>query len=111
PIYGDGLYVRDWIHVLDHCRAIDVIMTRGAVGEVYNVGTDNEWSNIALARKVLEILGKPESLLQTVTDRPGHDRRYAIDGGKLNRELGWKPSIAFEDGLKEAVRWYSDGGK
>jgi dTDP-glucose 4,6-dehydratase len=111
PIYGDGLYVRDWIHVLDHCRAIDVIMTRGAVGEVYNVGTDNEWSNIALARKVLEILGKPESLLQSVTDRPGHDRRYAIDGGKLNRELGWKPSIAFEDGLREAVRWYSDAGK
>ncbi len=111
PIYGDGLYVRDWIHVLDHCRAIDVIMTRGAVGEVYNVGTDNEWSNIDLARKVLEILGKPESLLQSVTDRPGHDRRYAINGGKLNRELGWKPSIAFEDGLKETVRWYSDGGK
>ncbi len=111
PIYGDGLYVRDWIHVLDHCRAIDVIMTRGAVGEVYNVGTDNEWSNIDLARKVLEILGKPESLLQSVTDRPGHDRRYAIDGGKLNRELGWKPSIAFEDGLKEAVRWYSDGSR
>jgi dTDP-glucose 4,6-dehydratase len=111
PIYGDGLYVRDWIHVLDHCRAIDVIMTRGAAGEVYNVGTDNEWSNIDLARKVLEILGKPESLLRSVTDRPGHDRRYAIDGGKLNRELGWKPSIAFEDGLKETVRWYSDGGK
>lgn len=111
PIYGDGLYVRDWIHVLDHCRAIDVIMTRGAAGEVYNVGTDNEWSNIDLARKILEILGKPESLLRSVTDRPGHDRRYAIDGGKLNRELGWKPSIAFEDGLKETVRWYSDGGK
>jgi dTDP-glucose 4,6-dehydratase len=111
PIYGDGLYVLDWIHVLDHCRAIDVIMTRGAAGEVYNVGTDNEWSNIDLARKVLEILGKPESLLRSVTDRPGHDRRYAIDGGKLNRELGWKPSIAFEDGLKETVRWYSDGGK
>ena len=90
PIYGDGLYVRDWIHVLDHCRAIDAIMNRGAAGEVYNIGTDNEWANIDLARKVLEILGKPEDLLQSVTDRPGHDRRYALDGGRLKRELDWK---------------------
>ncbi len=110
PIYGDGLYVRDWIHVLDHCRAIDVIMSGGAVGEVYNIGTDNEWANIDLARKVLGILGKPEDLLQSVTDRPGHDRRYALDGGKLKRELDWKPSIAFDDGLAETVRWYSGKG-
>ncbi len=110
PIYGDGLYVRDWIHVLDHCRAIDAIMSLGAAGEVYNVGTDNEWANIDLARKVLEILGKPEDLLQSVTDRPGHDRRYALDGGRLRRELGWKPSIAFDDGLAETVRWYAEKG-
>jgi dTDP-glucose 4,6-dehydratase len=108
PIYGDGLYVRDWIHVLDHCRAIDVIMSKGKVGEVYNIGTDNEWANIDLARKVLEILGKPDSLLQSVTDRPGHDRRYALDGGKIKRDLGWRPSIAFDDGLAETVRWYRD---
>jgi len=106
PIYGDGLYVRDWIHVLDHCRAIDTIMKKGKVGEVYNVGTDNEWANIELARKVLQILGKPEDLLQSVQDRPGHDRRYAIAGGKLERELGWKPSIPFDEGLAETVRWY-----
>ena len=110
PIYGDGLYVRDWIHVLDHCRAIDAVMSLGAAGEVYNIGTDNEWANIDLARKVLEILGKPEDLLQSVTDRPGHDRRYALDGGRLRRELGWKPSIAFDDGLAETVRWYAEKG-
>ena len=106
PIYGDGLYVRDWIHVLDHCRAIDTIMKKGKVGEVYNVGTDNEWANIELARKVLQILGKPEDLLQSVQDRPGHDRRYAIAGGKLERELNWKPSMPFDEGLAETVRWY-----
>jgi dTDP-glucose 4,6-dehydratase len=110
PIYGDGLYVRDWIHVMDHCRAIDTIISKGAVGEVYNIGTDNEWANIDLARKVLELLGKPESLLQSVTDRPGHDRRYALDGGKLKRELDWTPSIAFDSGLADTVHWYSEKG-
>jgi dTDP-glucose 4,6-dehydratase len=110
PIYGDGLYVRDWIHVMDHCRAIDTIIGKGAVGEVYNIGTDNEWANIDLARKVLEILGKPESLLQSVTDRPGHDRRYALDGSKIKRELEWTPSIAFDGGLADTVRWYSEKG-
>jgi dTDP-glucose 4,6-dehydratase len=108
PIYGDGLYVRDWIHVVDHCRAIDLIMSRGETGQVYNIGTDNEWANIDLARKVLQILGKPEGLLQSVTDRPGHDRRYALVGDKLKRELGWKPSIPFDQGLTETVRWYSE---
>jgi dTDP-glucose 4,6-dehydratase len=111
PIYGDGLYVRDWIHVVDHCRAIDFIMGRGEVGQVYNIGTENEWANIDLARKVLQILGKPESLLQSVTDRPGHDRRYALLGDKLKRELGWKPSIPFDQGLAETVRWYSEINK
>lgn len=107
PIYGDGLYVRDWIHVIDHCRAIDLIMSEGRIGDVYNIGTDNEWANIDLAKKILQILGKPEDLLQSVTDRPGHDRRYALVGDKLKRELGWKPSISFDQGLTETVSWYS----
>ena len=111
PIYGDGLYVRDWIHVLDHCRAIDLIMNKGEIGEVYNIGTDNEWANIDLGRKILQIMGKPEDLLQSVTDRPGHDRRYALDYDKLKREFDWKPSISFNDGLAETVRWYSEGSK
>ena len=110
PIYGDGLYVRDWIHVLDHCRAIDSIMSNGRVNEVYNVGTDNEWANIDLARKVLQIMGRSEDLLQSVADRPGHDRRYAIAGDKLRRELGWRPLVSFDDGLSETVRWYCEMG-
>ena len=107
PIYGDGLYVRDWIHVIDHCRAIDLIMSEGRIGAIYNIGTDNEWANIDLAKKILQILGKSEDLLQSVTDRPGHDRRYALVGDKLKRELGWKPSISFDQGLIETVSWYS----
>jgi dTDP-glucose 4,6-dehydratase len=110
PIYGDGLYVRDWIHAIDHCRAIDLIMSEGRIGDVYNIGTDNEWANIDLAKKILQILGKSEDLLQSVTDRPGHDRRYALVGDKLKRELGWKPSISFDQGLTETVRWYSGTG-
>ena len=110
PIYGDGLYVRDWIHVLDHCRAIDSIMSNGRVNEVYNVGIDNEWANIDLARKVLQIMGRSEDLLQSVADRPGHDRRYAIAGDKLRRELGWRPLVSFDDGLSETVRWYCEMG-
>jgi dTDP-glucose 4,6-dehydratase len=110
PIYGDGLYVRDWIHVIDHCCAIDFIMSEGRIGDVYNIGTDNEWANIDLAKKILQILGKPEDLLQSVTDRPGHDRRYALVGDKLKRELGWKPSISFDQGLTETVSWYSGTG-
>jgi dTDP-glucose 4,6-dehydratase len=106
PIYGDGLYVRDWIHVLDHCRAIDAIIHKGKVGEVYNVGSDNELANIDLAREILRIVGKPEQLLTSVKDRPGHDRRYAIDSRKLQGELGWGPSIPFGHGLTETIRWY-----
>jgi dTDP-glucose 4,6-dehydratase len=106
PIYGDGLYVRDWIHVLDHCRAIDTVLHKGRQGEVYNVGAENEWANIDLARKILRILGKSESLLTSVTDRPGHDRRYATDCTKIRRELGWSPSIGFDDGLVETVHTY-----
>lgn len=111
PIYGDGLYVRDWIHVLDHCRAIDLILHRGKAGEVYNIGGDNEWANIELARKILQITGKQEHLLQSVPDRPGHDRRYALDSDKLRHELGWKPSVPFDQGLSETVRWYSEIGR
>jgi dTDP-glucose 4,6-dehydratase len=111
PIYGDGLYVRDWIHVIDHCQAIDLIMHKGKIDEVYNIGADNEWANIDLAKKILKILDKPESLLTSVKDRPGHDRRYAIDSAKIRRELGWKPSITFEQGLVETVRRYSEAGK
>jgi dTDP-glucose 4,6-dehydratase len=111
PIYGDGLYVRDWIHVLDHCQAIDLIMHKGKSGEVYNVGADNELANIDLAKRILKILGKPESLLTSVKDRPGHDRRYAIDSTKLRRELGWKPTIPFDQGLAETVHHYSESGK
>ena len=111
PIYGDGLYVRDWIHVLDHCRAIDLIIHQGKPDEVYNIGADNERANIELAKKILKILGKPESLLTSVKDRPGHDRRYAIDSAKLRRELGWKPLIPFDHGITETVRRYSEAAK
>lgn len=110
PIYGDGLYVRDWIHVIDHCRAIDLILHKGKVGEVYNIGGDNEWANIELAKKILQITGKPEKLLQSVQDRPGHDRRYALSSDKLKRELDWNPSIPFDQGLTETVHWYSTVG-
>jgi dTDP-glucose 4,6-dehydratase len=110
PIYGDGLYVRDWIHVLDHCRAIDMVMHKGRPGEVYNVGADNELANIDLARRILRILDKPESLLTSVKDRPGHDRRYAIDSRKLHGQLRWAPSIHFAEGLARTVEHYSHSG-
>jgi dTDP-glucose 4,6-dehydratase len=111
PIYGDGLYVRDWINVLDHCRAVDVIMQKGRPGEVYNIGADNELANIDLAKKILSILGKPEGLLTSVKDRPGHDRRYAIASDKLRREVGWSPLTQFSQGLLDTVHWYSKIGK
>lgn len=107
PIYGDGLYVRDWIHVLDHCCAIDVVMHKGKPGEVYNVGADNELANIDLARRILQILGKSKALLQSVKDRPGHDRRYAIDSTRIRRDLGWAPTITFDTGLTETIRAYT----
>ncbi len=106
PIYGDGMNVRDWLYTRDHCRAIDLVLRRGQVGEVYNIGGHNEWKNIDIARRVLEELGKPESLLTFVKDRPGHDRRYAIDAGKIERELGWRPETKFEEGLRLTIRWY-----
>jgi dTDP-glucose 4,6-dehydratase len=106
PVYGDGMQVRDWLHVDDHCTAIGCVLNRGRVGEVYNIGGNNEWKNIDIVRLLLRTMGKPESLITYVKDRPGHDRRYAIDAGKISRELGWQPSITFEQGLPGAVEWY-----
>jgi len=106
PVYGDGLNVRDWLHVDDHASAIWAVLTRGRCGEVYNIGGGAELRNIEVVRKLLRTLGKPESLVQYVTDRAGHDRRYAMDTDKLCRELAWGPQHAFEAGLATTVRWY-----
>jgi dTDP-glucose 4,6-dehydratase len=105
PLYGDGLNVRDWLHVSDHCRAIDVVLEKGSVGEVYNIGGGNHVPNIELTRRILELTARPDSLITPVTDRLGHDRRYALDSSKLNG-LGWHPQIPFEDGLFDTVEWY-----
>lgn len=107
PIYGDGRNVRDWIHVLDHCRAIDAILHVADVGQVYNIGGNSEQQNIDVVRMILRVLGKPDSLIQFVADRPGHDRRYAIDASKTCRRTGWKPQMAFEEGLEQTVSWYA----
>jgi dTDP-glucose 4,6-dehydratase len=106
PVYGDGMQVRDWIHVEDHCRALLAALEKGRGGEVYNVGSDNEWPNIQIVGRLLEILQKPRDLIEHVKDRPGHDRRYAIDAAKARAELGWSPGIPFPDGLKSTVEWY-----
>ena len=106
PVYGDGLNVRDWIHTADHTRAILAVMERGIPGEVYNIGGKNEWKNIDIVRLVLRLLGKPESLITFVKDRPAHDRRYAIDNSKMCAQLGWAPSIGFEEGMRQTVEWY-----
>jgi dTDP-glucose 4,6-dehydratase len=106
PVYGDGRNVRDWIYVLDHCRAIDAVMQRGQLGEIYNIGSGHEKTNLELIHKLLELLGKPESLIQFVTDRPGHDRRYALDSSKVARELGWQATYSIEDALPAVVDWY-----
>ena len=108
PVYGEGLNVRDWLYVEDHCAAIDLILERGKVGQVYNIGGHNEMRNIDIVRKVLGILGKPESLITHVTDRKGHDMRYAIDPAFIHRELGWLPDTRFEDGIRKTVQWYLD---
>ena len=107
PLYGDGRQVREWIHVLDHCSAIETVLASGEPGEVYNVGTGQHRENIDVARLMLRELGKPESLIQRVQDRPGHDRRYAVDAAKL-RSLGWRPQQDFEEALTATVRWYRD---
>ena len=105
PLYGDGRNVRDWLYVLDHCEAIDLVLRKGVEGEVYNIGGGTEVENIVLTKQILTLLGKPESLIQPVTDRPGHDRRYALDCGKL-KALGWRPTHEFDGALRETVRWY-----
>lgn len=108
PVYGDGLNVRDWLYVEDHCRAIDLILQKGRVGEVYNVGGHNEMRNIDIVKLICKELGKPESLIHHVTDRKGHDRRYAIDPTKIHEELGWLPETKFADGIKKTIQWYLD---
>lgn len=106
PVYGDGLNVRDWLHVEDHCQAIDLVLHKGENGEVYNVGGNNERTNIEIVKTILKALGKPESLIKYVTDRPGHDRRYAIDATKLREELGWSPKYNFDTGIEQTIKWY-----
>ena len=108
PIYGDGLNVRDWIHVEDHCRALELIIQKGKSGEIYNIGANNEKTNLELVHCILDIMGKPHSLIAFVADRPGHDRCYALETSKTERELGWKPAIPFEEGLRETVQWYME---
>lgn len=111
PVYGDGRNVRDWIYVADHCRAILLALEKGRAGEVYNIGARNERRNIEVAEAVLDALGKPRSLLRFVKDRPGHDRRYAIDPTKVETELGWRPLETWESGLAKTIRWYADNGE
>jgi dTDP-glucose 4,6-dehydratase len=106
PVYGDGQNVRDWIHVRDHCAGILAVWRRGRVGEVYNLGGRSERTNLQLTHALLDALGKPKSLIRYVPDRPGHDRRYAIDCSKSEGELGWRPTITFEDGLRQTIDWY-----
>lgn len=108
PVYGEGINVRDWLYVEDHCRAIDLILENGKVGNVYNIGGHNEMRNIDIVKMILEILGKPESLITYVADRKGHDMRYAIDPTFIHNELGWLPETKFEDGIKKTVQWYLD---
>jgi len=106
PVYGDGLNVRDWLYVYDHCAAIDTVIHKGKVGEVYNIGGHNEKTNIEITRIILDKMGKDESYIEYVTDRLGHDRRYAISNDKISSELGWKPSVTFEEGIELTINWY-----
>ena len=108
PVYGNGANVRDWLHVYDHCQAIDLILKKGRDGCVYNIGGHNERTNLQVVKTVLRVLDKPESLIKYVTDRPGHDMRYAIDPAKLKRELGWEPVYNFDTGIEQTIRWYLD---
>ncbi|MBR5437334.1 MAG: dTDP-glucose 4,6-dehydratase [Clostridia bacterium] len=106
PVYGEGLNVRDWLYVKDHCKAIDMIVEKGRIGEVYNIGGHNERTNITVVKNIISLLGKDESLIRYVKDRPGHDLRYAIDPTKIKTELGWEPETTFEEGIKATVEWY-----
>ncbi len=106
PVYGDGMQIRDWLHVSDHCAAIDTVLHKGQDGEVYNIGGNNEKANIEIVKLVINTLGKSENLIKYVKDRPGHDRRYAIDNTKITSDLGWEPEYTFEQGIKETIQWY-----
>ena len=108
PVYGDGKNVRDWLHVHDHCQAVDLVMHEGKPGEVYNIGGNNEKQNIEIVKLILDALNKDESLIEFVTDRLGHDRRYAIDSSKIQNDLGWSPNYTFDSGIKETIQWYLD---
>ncbi|TDI10841.1 MAG: dTDP-glucose 4,6-dehydratase [Acidobacteria bacterium] len=111
PVYGDGLQRRDWIHVKDHCSALQSVLMEGRPGRVYNIGGDQERQNLEMVHQILRILKKPSELIEFVTDRPGHDRRYSIDASRLKRELGWKPKIGLEEGLAQTVGWYQENSK
>lgn len=106
PVYGDGMQIRDWLHVTDHCAAVDTVLHKGMDGEVYNIGGNNEKANIEIVKLIIETLGKSEKLIKYTKDRPGHDRRYAIDNTKITNKLGWKPGYTFEEGIKETIVWY-----
>ncbi|MFB4321073.1 MULTISPECIES: dTDP-glucose 4,6-dehydratase [Paenibacillus] len=106
PVYGDGLNVRDWLYVEDHCRAVDLVLRHGAAGEIYNIGGHNERNNLQVIRTILSELNKPETLIRHIQDRPGHDRRYAINADKIRKELGWTPQYHYESGIRETIRWY-----
>jgi dTDP-glucose 4,6-dehydratase len=108
PVYGDGRNVRDWIYVDDHCRAILAALREGRAGETYNIGVRNERRNLEVVEGILNALGKPKSLIRFVKDRPGHDRRYAIDPSKIEKQLGWKPAETWQSGLLKTIRWYQD---
>jgi dTDP-glucose 4,6-dehydratase len=111
PIYGDGKQQRDWLHVEDNCRGILAVLERGRIGEVYNIGGSHVEENLAMAQRLLRLTGKPEGLLRYVADRPGHDRRYALNSRKIESELGWKPEISLEDGVRQTIEWYKDNSK
>jgi dTDP-glucose 4,6-dehydratase len=106
PVYGDGLYVRDWIYVIDHNKAVELVFEKGKVGEVYNIGASNEMPNIKIIKLILNHLKKSEDLIEYVKDRPGHDRRYAIDSSKIQNELGWTPAFTFESAITDTIDWY-----
>jgi dTDP-glucose 4,6-dehydratase len=106
PVYGNGMNVRDWLYVGDHCSALDAVLHKGLCGEVYNIGGNNEKKNIDIVKLILDVLGKPESLITYVKDRPGHDLRYAIDASKMERDLGWTPAYTFENGMRSTIAWY-----
>ena len=108
PVYGDGKNVRDWLHVYDHCQAIDLVLHDGKLGEVYNIGGNNEKQNIEIVKLILSQLDKDESLIEFVTDRLGHDRRYAIDSNKIQNDLGWSPKYSFDVGIEQTIQWYLD---